>query len=373
MNISKKDSLKLFRFLAKSKNKDDLYLKYENLILSTLFQIEKSVENEQNKLIKNIKTIKEVNGRTLYVGDNKKFPKGCLSCLCGDGLNSIRKTNVCNLECKFCYYYGELDRQKKIPDNMWKIGENLYREQDIENLIRIQGKPSGISYAYLEPFVEIEKYFGIIKKFNSAGVHQHLYTNGTLADEESLKELGSAGLDEIRFNLGASKCSDEVISKIKIAKKYIPRVGIETPMTNEFFKLFIDKKTQIMDTGLDFINCAELHLNPNNIENFEGEKLYICRKGYVSPVWSRLLTLKLMKIAADEKWNFVVHDCSNVTKYNRELNYGKNLNLWFGANYYGLEFQRIPYSKLIPILEGDDFNFIDEEKLPVEMKIWENK
>lgn len=92
--------------------------------------------------------------------------------------------------------------------------------------------------------MEIEKYYSVIKKFRDAQVYQHLYTNGTLATEETLKALGEAGLDEIRFNLGASNCSDKVIENIKIAKKYIKNVGIETPMTPEFLKPFLRKSKQ---------------------------------------------------------------------------------------------------------------------------------
>lgn len=73
---------------------------------------------------------------------------------------------------------------------------------------------------------------------NFAGIYQHLYTNGTLATENNLKLLGEMGLDEIRFNLGASNCSEKVIEAIKIAKKYIKYVGIETPMTPQFLKNF---------------------------------------------------------------------------------------------------------------------------------------
>ena len=60
-----------------------------------------------------------------------------------------------------------------------------------------------------------------------------------------------------------------------------------------FFEKFFLKKQAVLDTGLDFINCAELHLNPNNIENYWGEKMYIARHGYISPIWSRELTLRL--------------------------------------------------------------------------------
>ena len=45
----------------------------------------------------------------------------------------------------------------------------------------------------------------MIRAFKEAGIHQHMYTNGALATEENLRALGEAGLDELRFNLGASE------------------------------------------------------------------------------------------------------------------------------------------------------------------------
>lgn len=111
-----------------------------------------------------------------------------------------------------------------------------------------------------------------------------------------------------------------MIENIRLAKQYIPYVGIETPMTPDFFDAFLRKKQTILGTGLDFINCAELHLNANNIGNYEGEPMYIARQGYISPTWSRELTLQFMKIADDECWPIVVHDCSNDTKFARDLN-----------------------------------------------------
>ena len=75
-----------------------------------------------------------------------------------------------------------------------------------------------------------------------------------------MKALGEAGLDELRFNLGASNCSDKVIKLMAIAKKYIKNVGIETPMTPEFFETFFKKKQAILETKLDFINCDRIAL-----------------------------------------------------------------------------------------------------------------
>jgi pyruvate formate-lyase activating enzyme-like uncharacterized protein len=155
-----------------------------------------------------------------------------------------------------------------------------------------------------------------------------------------------------------------VIENIGIAKKHIPCVGIETPMTPEFFQGFCGKKQAILETGLDFINCAELHLNENNIGNYEGENMYISRHGYVSPIWSRELTLRLMKMADDESWEPVVHDCSNHTKFARGLNLRGKEGGWFGASDYGCEFPSVPCWAFLPILRDDSFVFLCEEELP---------
>lgn len=119
-----------------------------------------------------------------------------------------------------------------------------------------------------------------------------------------------------------------------------------------------------LHTKPDFINCAELHLNENNIENYYGENMYISRHGYISPVWSRELTLKFMKIADEEKWDTVVHDCSNYTKFARGLNQSSKEGKWFGASNYGFEFSRIPFDVFLPILRDESFRFLYEEELP---------
>ena len=371
MKISKKDALSWFEFFAELPEEEELMIKQQEIVYATFAQIEEAIDYRNEALMSEIGNLKTLENRTLYVGEDSKFPNGCRSCLLGTGLSAIRKTNKCNIECKFCYNYGGLDDIPPVGEGMWEIGGTKFYEKDIDLLLSIHKKPTGISYVYLEPFMEIEKYYPIIRKFKNAGIHQHLYTNGILATEESLKALGEAGLDELRFNLGAANCADKVIDNIRIAKKYIKNVGIETPMTPEFFEGFFRKKQAILDTKLDFINCAELHLNENNIDNYYGENMYICRQGYVSPIWSRELTLKFMKIADDEKWDLAVHDCSNYTKFARNLNLSSKEGKWFGASNYACEFPRTPYEAFLPILRDDSFKFLVEEELPAGYKAGE--
>ena len=364
MKISKQDALSWFSFFAELPEDEELLSWQQEIVYAVLAQIETAVDKRIADLKKDIPGLHSMCGRTDFVGDESKFSLGCRSCLTGTGLSAIRKTNKCNLQCRFCYDFGQMDCQPPVGEGMWEIGGTKFREEDLRMLLAVSNRPTGVSYVYLEPFMEIEKYYGVIRIFREAGIHQHMYTNGTLCTEENLRALGEAGLDELRFNLGASGCSDRVIENIRTAKKYIPYVGIETPITPELYERFMEKKDAILSTGVDFMNCAELHLNPNNIENYWGENFYMCRHGYLSPVWSHELTLKMMKQADEEKWPLLLHDCCNHTKFVRDLNLRAKEGGWFGASSYASEFPTIPYEAFLPILNDESFPFVEEEELP---------
>ena len=364
LKISKKDALSWFEFFSSLPEGEEITPRQMEIVYAVFAQIEEAVDALHGRLMAEIPGLKTLAGRTYYVGDDDRFPQGCRSCLLGTGLSAVRKTNRCNARCKFCYDFGVLDSVPPVGEGMWEIGGTKFYEKDLDLLFSIQKKPTGISYVYLEPFMEIEKYYGVIRKFHEAGIHQHLYTNGINATRENLKALADAGLDELRFNLGATNCADAVIDHMAQAAEFIPSVGIETPMTPEFFNTFQNKKRQILGSGIRFINCAELHLNENNIANYAGENLYMCRQGYISPIWSREYTLRLMKTAAEEQWDVLVHDCSNHTKFARDLNLRAKEGGWFGASSYGCEFSDLPLASFLPVLRDDSFPFLSEEPMP---------
>ena len=364
MLISKSDALQWFEFFAEYCEGEALPPRQQEIALATLSQIEVAEAARIDALRSEIPGLKSLSGRSHYVGPDDRFPAGCRSCLMGTGLSAVRKTNRCNLNCPFCYDYGEMDAQPPIGEGYWEIGGTRFREEDIPLLLSASRRPTGIAYVYMEPFMEIEAYYGVVRAFRDAGVHQHMYTNGTLATPENLRALGEAGLDELRFNLGASRCADKVIEAIATAKRFIPRVGVETPVTPELYADFTRKKDAILATGLDFINCAELHLNPNNVENYWGENMYMYRLGYLSPAFSHELTRKLMRAAVEEGWPIAVHDCCDATKFARDLNLRAHEGGWFGASAWGGEFPVIPYAAFLPVLRDPDFQFIREEPLP---------
>ena len=365
MKISRKDALMWFELFAQMQEEgEELGIHQTEIVLSTLSQIEVSVEARQNALKQAIPHLQSMKGRSLYVGENSLFPRGCVGCLTGTGLTAIRKTNKCNISCPFCYNFGELDQQPPIGEGMWEIGGGRYRVEDMDLLLSIQKKPGSVCYVYLEPFMEIEVYPEMIRRFHEAGVYQHMYTNGTLITEENIQALAEAGLDELRINLGATNCADSVIANLSVAARLLPHVGIETPMTPDFFESFHAKKEQILSSGIQFMNCAELHLNPNNLVNYDSEPLYMSRQGYLSPAWSRELTLTLMAEADRETWPVAVHDCSNRTKFARDLHLRAQEGSWFGSTTYACEFEQIPCYAFLPILQHPDYPFLEEEALP---------
>ena len=47
-----------------------------------------------------------------------------------------------------------------------------------------------------------------------------MYTNGILVNEENLRALKKAGLDELRFNLGATNCSSACLKTWRLLRAY---------------------------------------------------------------------------------------------------------------------------------------------------------
>ena len=129
MKISKADARTWFEFFASLPEYEELSPRQEEIVWAALRQIEEAVEAEQRRLIGEIPGVDSLDGRTLFVGPKERFSAGCRSCLMGTGLSAIRKTNRCNVQCRFCYNYGELDCQPPIGEGMWEIGGAKYAEE----------------------------------------------------------------------------------------------------------------------------------------------------------------------------------------------------------------------------------------------------
>jgi len=289
-------------------------------------ELEKKVISDIRIRQKNIPGLRQDELGYIAIWGQEELTPGCKACLSGRW-TQLRTTSRCNLNCSFCYYFvgNNIPHVEIIPPDIYLINNRFFTESDIKLLFEVQAEKylSGVAWLHFEPLLELEKILPLMKFIHRKGYHQWLYTNGVYATQESLKKLADAGLNEIRFNLAATNCSNQAIKNMRVARRYFKYLCIESPMFTEFYNSFLKKKNSILDTGVDHIHFAELQLFPKTKDNFKQEGIiYRYRKGYVSTIRSRQLTYNIFAIAAKEKWkNILLHDCSNETKFYRGIQY----------------------------------------------------
>ena len=88
MKISKQDAYNWFSFFAELPYREEILPKQQEIVYSTLSQIEASVEARRKKIQKEIPGLQTLEDRTFFVGEPEHFPKGCRSYLLGTGLGA---------------------------------------------------------------------------------------------------------------------------------------------------------------------------------------------------------------------------------------------------------------------------------------------
>ncbi len=256
-----------------------------------------------------------------------KLTPGCQHCV-DHGFAPIRSASNCNLNCSFCYYGEDQPHVTLLGDDQFEIENRPVTARELKVMLTKGVKGPGVlesvAWVFLEPFMALDKHPEMIAFVHELGLYQHMYTNGTLCTRQNMKLLADAGLDEMRFNLAATKCADNVIEAMGEARDLFPYLCVESPMYPEYFEHFMQKREAILATGVSHIHCAEMHLTPENFQKHRHEDIYQYSRGYISPMSSRRLTYDLMDVAAKEGWKDVaIHDCSNEVKFLRGVSVDK--------------------------------------------------
>jgi pyruvate formate-lyase activating enzyme-like uncharacterized protein len=259
-------------------------------------------------------------GYVAYLGYD--FPQTCDACLNHDrGIQVIRNSFKCQLDCKFCYYYGETP-QKEHEGMVWVQGR-WHEPRDVKLLFKDHGRDKTIRWLHYEPLLETTNMFPLMEWFSENGFYQSLNTNGILATESMLERLAAAGLNDLRFNPAATLCSKNVLNNMTTARNYFNSVGIESPMFHQFKKALLDNKDQILD-AVDYIAFQELQVGPKNMGKMYGP-YYRYHMGKMATLSSRELVYDIFEIAVDEDWDVFLLDCSNELKFYRDITQGNFL------------------------------------------------
>jgi uncharacterized protein len=209
--------------------------------------------------------IKELLDMGLFARDDKMsfylndISPACDYCKRGYG-PTISITDNCNRKCFYCFensihsdqsggYISGIDTDK--------ISIDMQKRNFADNIINL-----GISGG--EPLLVFEAVIKCLLSAKNRKKHKvitRLYTNGDLLDKGRLDRLREAGLDEIRF--GIKKDCLQIINKIKLAKKYIPRVLMEGPVFPGDEKRLKKLLLTLDDIGIFGINMLDLRCRCN--------------------------------------------------------------------------------------------------------------
>jgi len=187
-----------------------------------------------------------------------ELAKGCQLCVQGKKL-VLLVTGLCGRGC----YYCPLSDKKKNKDVVYA---NEWPTDNIKDIIKeaelCSSRGAGITGG--DPLAVIERTVVFIKALKERfgkTFHIHLYTPLIKVNEENLKKLRAAGLDEIRFHPDLD--DNRYWNKLKYAKSLGWDIGIEIPAIpgkkSEILQLIDYAKEKI-----DFLNINELEISDTN-------------------------------------------------------------------------------------------------------------
>ncbi|MEQ6378271.1 radical SAM protein [Bacillaceae bacterium S4-13-56] len=364
---------------------------YTNIEQSTLEQIETFGVPLQKRVSKYEKDrrLEELRKKGATVRNQNKsvvtnrISSACEACQTGVGSYTTYPSLKCHRKCYFCFNPNQDDYQ--IHVNQQKdINEELTRLLDRGITLRHLALTGGEPLLFKKETIE---FFELANQL-TPDTHTRLYTTGDLLDIETLEQLKTANLNEIRFSIKMEDSLQKIshiLSQIKLAKNYIPDVLVEMPVipgtVEEMKKLLLElEKLEIF--GINLLEFCFPLGNANaftergfELKNPPYEMYYnYWYAGGLAVADSEKECLDLVDFALENELKLGVHYCSLVNKYTGQI-YQQNVNetldstyLFSNRDYYfktakgfGKDRDRIKptlIKKKIPFEENDEYSFI---------------
>ena len=247
----------------------------------------------------------------------KPLSPGCKMCAKGAKL-VLLVTGLCPASCFYC----PLSFKKSGKDRIFADEWELENEKDTNKLIKeaeyIDAKGAGITGG--DPLVVWErtaKFIKLLKEEFGDSFHIHLYTSG-IKNGDHVKDLVSAGLDEIRFhplpNLWDKMQKNPIATYIKDAVKTSIDVAIEIPSIPNMDNQMIELIHWANNNDLKWINLNELEFSEKNAENLIKRKFDVKEEISAAVAGSQETAHKVIEEIASEDLKIGVHYCSSSFK-----------------------------------------------------------
>ena len=239
--------------------------------------------------------------------DCRNLSPGCRHC--GNGTWScLFINNLCNAGCFYC------PTPQKSKDEPTTQTVSFSDPDDYIAYLKKFGY-KGVSISGGEPLLTFNRTLDFIRRIHEemgSEVYLWMYTNGMLLDEDKLRLLRQAGLDEIRLDIGATAYRTD---KVELALKWIDTVTVEIPAVPEE----LDRLKKLMhcfsDMGLHHLNLHQIRCTPHNHSKLSEHGYTFLHGKQITVLESELAALQLMAYAADQGLNLPVNYCSSTYKY----------------------------------------------------------
>ncbi|NCA86138.1 MAG: radical SAM protein [Clostridia bacterium] len=248
---------------------------------------------------------------------HKQISKGCMQCGLGRW-SCLFITNKCNGACFYCPSAQVTDA---VPSSQLLTFETPEAYAEYVRWMNF----GGVSFSGGEPLLYFERtlaYLQSVRKHCDASVYTWLYTNGIAGNTDMYRKLAAEGIDEVRFDIGATA---NKLDKLKMAAGIIPNITIEIPAVPEDINTLKALLPQMIDLGVTNLNLHQMRLTQHNVKQ-------LVKRNYTFVAAERPVVLE-SEIAALEI-----------------LDFAHNLDLNIGINYcafdYKNRFQKAGYRRM---------------------------
>lgn len=272
--------------------------------------------------------LEKIGNHVLFKGTKPFYnhiSKGCE--ICGQGKWScLFITGKCNAGCFYC---PAPQLKDEAPSTQ---GIDFHSSLEYADYIN-HFKFNGVSFSGGEPLLYFDRTLEYLRKVRvlcSTDIYIWMYTNGILADKEKITQLADAGLNEIRFDIGATAFS---LDKIKYARDTIPNITIEIPAIPEEKDKLIELLPQMVKAGVTNLNLHQLRLTRHNAAKLikRGYSIINAEKPIV--LESELAALEIINYAREHNIDIGINYCSFFFKYRfQKAGFRKQMALALASN-----------------------------------------
>lgn len=187
-----------------------------------------------------------------------KISKGCE--ICGSGKWScLFITGICNANCFYC---PAAQNTEEPPQSQGLTFETPEAYAEYINHFGF----TGVSFSGGEPLLVADKvidYLSAVRQMCNPKIYTWLYTNGILGNTNLFKKLAQEGLNEIRFDIGATNYKLDALAK---AQNTVPVLTVEIPAVPEEKELIKELLPELEAMGVQNTNLHQLRLTKHNAQ-----------------------------------------------------------------------------------------------------------